>query len=540
MTDTLGIPGATPVFLEAHLKAATGEKRELIGLAVPYDEETERRDWFRGTSRMKILKAEVADGAQIFYGHDHLGNGLPIGLITSSEQADKGLKITARISETPKGEEVLTLCRDGVLTKFSIGFMEDSWHVEGEGAEGGSLLVHDLVQVFETSVVPRPQYDTAVIESVLNQQLHDRKAPPTMTDTLVKPEDVTALSTAVTSLESTVTSLGQSIETIDRKVATLGDLGNADGASSSGFLSYGEFLKAVAGNDSTAMEFLAFVGATTDDLGGHVSDAWVGDLLRELEAKRQVISFFGTSPLPAEGMGVEYGLVKPVADTTAVAEQLAQGDTLAYGKIEFDTDRAPLKTYGGWTSWARQVVDRAGPAIVEKFFRALYRRYQQTTEAAVRTTAMLAANSVEVGTTAHDLSDPDGWVDYAVDAASYLDDRGLTLDGFLVAKDVFKSVAKMRVGTEGEFFLDRSSGSVNLTGLSADLFNVPVILVPNATAGAVRGASKEAIDVWEDGKAPFRLQDSDITNLTEAMSIYGYMAHAVTDEEGITRPNDGI
>lgn len=535
MTDTL----LKPVFLEAHLKASKGEKRELIGLAVPYGEETERRDWFRGTRFMRIDKAEVAEGAQIFYGHDHLGNGLPIGLITSSEQTDKGLKITARISETPKGEEVLTLCRDGVLTKFSIGFMEDSWHVEREGDEGGSLLVHDLVNVFETSVVPRPQYDTAVIESVLNQQHTDRKAQPTMTDTLVKPEDVTALSQSVLDLGGTVTALSESIETIDRKIATLGT-SEGEGARETGFLTYGDFLKAVAGRDETAVELLGYLAATTGDLGGHISDAWVGDLLRELEAKRKVISFFGTSPLPAEGMGVEYGLVRPVADTTQVAEQVAQGDTLVYGEIEFDTDSAPVKTYGGWTSWAQQVVDRAGAAVVEKFFRALYRRYLQTTEAAVRTTAMATANAVEVGTTAHDLTDPDGWVDYAVDAASFLDDRGLTLDGFLVAKDVFKSVAKMRVGTEGEFFLDRSSGSVNLTGLSADLFNVPMILVPNATAGTVRGASAEAIDVWEDGKAPFRLQDSDITNLTQAMSVYGYMAHAVTDEEGITRPNDGI
>lgn len=532
MTDTL----VKPVFLEATLKAAQGSKRELIGLAVPYGEETDRRDYFRGTQRMRIDKAEVADGAQIFYGHDHLGNGLPIGLITASEQTEAGLKITARISETPKGDEVLTLCRDGVLTKFSIGFMENTWHVEGEGDAAGSLLVHDLVDVFETSVVPRPQYDTAVIESVLN-----RKAHPTMTDTLVRPEDVTALSETVIDLGATVTALGQSVETIDRQLATLGDQSTGANASrESGFLSYGDFLKAVAHDDSVAMEFLEFVGATTGDLGGHISDAWVGDLLRELEAKRQVISFFGTSPLPAEGMGVEYGLVKPASDTTQVGKQAAEGDVLPYGKISFATDRAPLETYGGWTSWARQIVDRAGPAIVEKFFRALYRRYQQATEAAVRTTAMNVANAVEVGTAAHDLSDPDGWVDYAVDAASYLDERGLTLDGFLVAKDVFKTVAKMRVGTEGEFFLDRSSGAVNLTGLSADVFNVPVILVPSAAAGTVRGASREAIDVWEDGRAPFRLQDADITNLTEAMSIYGYMAHAVTDEEAITRPNDGV
>lgn len=519
---------AAPVFLEVTLAAtADVEAREVSGLGVPFGEEMERMHWQTGAPRQRIDGATVREGAQLFYGHYHLAMRMPIGLVTSAEATPEGVRVTARISKTAKGDEVYTLLRDGVLSKFSIGYLEDVWHVE----ENGDLVVHDDIDVFELSVVPRPQYDTATVDTVLHQHQPTRTAPreaePHMTETLTAPaEDITALSEAV--------------DRIERQVATLSVPEAGGGTRDSGYLTYGDFLKGVARGDTEALEFLAFVGAVTGDLGGHISDAWVGDLLRELEAKRRVVSFFGTSPLPDQGMGVEYGKVKPTSDTTQVAKQAAEGDTLAYGKVAFGTDRAPLETYGGWTDWARQVVERAGSAVVEKFFRALYRKYMQTTEAAVRTTAMATANAVEVGTAAHDLATPDGWVDYAVDAVTFLDDRGLTLDGFLVASDVFKTLGKMRVGAGGDYFLDRDTGALNLKGLSADVFNVPVILVPSATAGAVRGASEEAIDVWEDGSAPFRLQDDDITNLTQAMSIYGYMAHAVTDSEGITRPNDGV
>ncbi|WP_248579891.1 hypothetical protein [Nocardioides sp. InS609-2] len=133
----------TPVYLEATLSpTGAAERREIAGLALPYGEETDRPNWLTGASRQRWDEATVLDGSQLFYGHDHLGNGLPIGLITSSEQTAEGLRITARISKTSKGDEVYTLLQDGVLTKFSVGLFEDVWHLEDDGA----LQVHDHVK----------------------------------------------------------------------------------------------------------------------------------------------------------------------------------------------------------------------------------------------------------------------------------------------------------------------------------------------------------------------------------------------------------
>lgn len=527
---------AGAAFLEVTaLKAATEDgKREVVGLAVPYDEDLERIDWFTGASRQRIAAgaAVFRDNTTIYYGHDHLAAGLPIGRVLEAEDTPEGARIRARISPTAKGEEVYTLLRDGVLERFSIGFYPVKSHLE----EGDTVLVHDEIDVFEVSIVPHPAYDTAVIDEVLAATRPATRTAPT---TQEKP----AMTEQLHASAEDVTALSEAVENLDRRIATLGQAAEGESLLAAPAASYGEFLKMAAAGEREAIAFLeqvATLAATTTDLGGHIKDAWVGDLFRAIGERRRVINFFGVSPLPAEGMGVEYGLVKATSDTTQAGKQVAEGDVLPYGKIAFGTDRAPLETFGGWSDMSRQVVERSSVAVVEKFFRALVRRYIGATEAAVRATATAQANAVEVGSAVHDLATSDGWVDYAVDAATYLDDRDLTLDGFMVSTDQFKALAKLRVGAGGDYFLDRDNGTVSVTGLTGEVLNVPVLLVPSAAAGTVRGASKEAIDVWEAGGAPFRLQDDDITNLTQAMSVYGYMAHARTDLEGITRPNDGV
>ena len=64
--------------------------------------------------------------------------------------------------------------------------------------------------------------------------------------------------------------------------------------------------------------------------------------------------------------------------------------------------------------------------------------------------------------------------------------------------------------------------------------------MPTAAAGFVRAVHSSAIRTFEDGAAPFRLQDDDITNLTKAMSVYGYLATAVEDEDAIVAPDETV
>ena len=115
--------------VEFRAKPADTGKREIEGIGVPYDTETELMPYVR--ERFAPGSVDAA-GALLFYGHDK-----PIGRITAAQDTPEGVLIRATISETSLGNDVYQLLRDGVLTKMSIGFTpgvsEDACIVEERG-----------------------------------------------------------------------------------------------------------------------------------------------------------------------------------------------------------------------------------------------------------------------------------------------------------------------------------------------------------------------------------------------------------------------
>jgi len=546
------------------------------GLALPYGEEMERMDWLTGATRQVFepdsaevhLDASGALHAPLFYGHDHLQGQLPIGGITEAKHTPEGLWIKAPVSKTPKGTEVRTLMKDGHLRHFSVGFVNVKNTLE-DADTPNPLLRHQRVEVLETSVVWNPQYETAEVGAVLSRQGHrttPRNTPQLEgTDMTQEQRDRLAALRAMTNLNQAdaaematlvlleraedgdtpatraeLHGLEAHLETLGRQMATLGQGGPAgqDGPPPCflEFQSYGHWLQAAAANDQAALEVLAYVGGVVGDLGDWVKDSWVGDLYRPLQERRRVLNLFQTRPLPASGMGVEFGRL--LSDTTQVAEQVAEGDLLAYGGIEFETDRAGLKTYGGWGEMSRQEIERSSMAIVEKFFAALLQRYARVTEAAARAYALDPAHGVELpGAVIPDLTTVNGWTDLILDAAFFLDDQGLVPEFALVDRETFKDAAKIQVGAEGDYFLNRTTGSIDVKGVSGSVYNVELIPVA-AAANTVRICAPEGMATFEASGAPFRLQDDDITHLTKAFSVYGYMALADEDHNAIVRPQE--
>lgn len=567
--SALATEGVAPQYLELtapelEILAATSteDQREVAGLALPYGEDLDRPEWFSGAVRQRFNpgSAVVRDNATLFYGHDHLTKGLPIGRVVGAEQTDAGLRLTSKISATPKGDEVYTLLRDGVLNRFSVGFYPVKAHLEDDD----TTLVHDEIDVFEVSVVPDPAFQSATVDTVLGRSPSSAPKTGAITqgDTMTPEQRARlaalraqqTLSAAEASelaqlqaLEAgegaqtfasadAVAGLTEALTTLERRIDTLGHgpAGGSDVPTVPG-ASFGEFVKMLSVGDKAAAEFLAYVGSSTADLGSLLKDSWVGERYKFVEAQRTALNFFSRSPLPADGMGVEYGI--DGTDTTQVAEQVAEGDTLAYGKITFDTDRAPLKTYGGWGEMSFQEIQRAPIAVLERFFNALLRRYAQTTEAAVNARAVAGGVALTGGVL--DMATTDGWTKFIIRAARVLKDKGYPLEGVLVGFDVFEDLAVMRDGVAADAprFLDRRTGSINVTGLSGEVFNLPIIPIETgATTDVIRAANSEAIRTYEAGGAPFRLQDDDITNLTKAASVYGYMADATEVPGALIKP----
>jgi ATP-dependent protease ClpP protease subunit len=321
---------------------------------------------------------------------------------------------------------------------------------------------------------------------------------------------------------------------VEARVASLG--APADPGPS--WPTFGAFLKDLTSGSDAAMAFYqrltasdAYTGATTADT--NTPNTWVRDAIHLINRNRRIINTFSRQPLPAEGMTLEY--LQLASNSIAVAKQVKQGDNLATGKIVLNSKSTPVETYGGYTELSRQVIDRANAAYLTTANTAMDLEYARATEQVVRDLVVGIIDAQNAGAdhpltigaaaTAYD------WLDLIVDASQLFDDRGYTLDGGLVSIDMFKKLIRledsngnslMRVWGTGT----NQVGELDLTGLRGELASVQFGILPGAAAGTVEFHNELAVTTWESAGAPFKLQDQNILNLTEAFSKYGYLAAA--------------
>lgn len=513
--------------LELRAEAEAAGKREVEGIGVPYGEVVEL---WPGLRESFAPGSVDADGALLFWRHIE-----PIGRVLEQEHRDNGWWHRSRVSETLSGEEALTLARDGVVRSFSVGFEPKEW-TETRDDDGGITITHTKVKVREVSLVPIPAYENAQLAEVRQRNERTTEAMP--------PETMTT--------EEALTDVRAQLGEYGRKLELLA----AGGASSSGaqhpalaFRTFGEYVKAAAAGDERALELhkLATRAITTPDVAVPM-DSWVGNLA-ELMAARQPIarSFILRDDLPAEGMGVEYWQLGD--DTTAVAEQALEGDDLAYGELGLTADRAPVRTFGGWSQISRQAIERTPVAMLDTVFSALALKYARAIELAVRAvftashTAALAGTANRVTMTApYGTADAGAWLDLVLDLAELMDDRGRELTGIKVSRDVFRALADVPAtdrllvvrnapaGTNG-------GGTLDVSVPEADLYGISIELVPGWTGANAAAYDRMAIRTQEAPGAPLRLQDDNVVNLTRAFSVYGYAATYLQVPGGLVAVN---
>ncbi len=288
------------------------------------------------------------------------------------------------------------------------------------------------------------------------------------------------------------------------------------------FRSYGEYVKAVAAGDLDA--YRTFTGADSAD--SIMKNAWVSDTVRIVNNGRPTFNLFSRGPLPADGMNVEYPKIN--TNTLAVGDQAAEGDVLDYGKLTLTSATEPIKTYGGYTDMSRQVVERSSINYVDTAFRAIVAKYAAATNAAAIAKVVAADDDFNQVTLASFAADD--VLEALADAAVKVNQNtGLPLEAILVGATVFKNLAKAtdaagrpllsNVGATQNTF-----GSVNPLGLTGNILGLPVVLDPALNTNSMYAWNAAALTAYESAGAPFRLNDEEITTLTNSFSVYGYLA----------------
>lgn len=104
--------------LPFEVKEVDLQKGHFTGYAAVFNNLDAWRDIILPGAFAKTLK-EHAQRVKVLWQHN---THAPIGKPISMEEDAKGLLVTAKISETTQGKDVLTLLRDGVINELSIGF----------------------------------------------------------------------------------------------------------------------------------------------------------------------------------------------------------------------------------------------------------------------------------------------------------------------------------------------------------------------------------------------------------------------------------
>jgi len=98
---------------------------------------------------------------------------LPKNLIERWPDATGGLFVHAYISETTRGNDALTLMRDGVLDELSIGYNAVKEEVKEDGPEGEAVRHLKEIKLLDVSPVPLAMNPAAIVTDVKEAKVEE-------------------------------------------------------------------------------------------------------------------------------------------------------------------------------------------------------------------------------------------------------------------------------------------------------------------------------------------------------------------------------
>jgi HK97 family phage prohead protease/HK97 family phage major capsid protein len=489
------------------------EERTISGVAVPYGQDANIGSY---TERFAPGAIRGVEDVKLFYGHAE-----PIGKVIEGRETPNGYEITAKLTEgVQRADETLALMRDGVLNKFSVGFMPV------EQTRDGNVVTRTLVDLKEVSVVPFPAYSGAEITQVREEQ---ETAPiePTPNESESEVSENTELD--VRAIQDELVEVRRMVEANVAPVAPIA-------SSFEQFRSQGEFAKALANGDEKAVELArAATSSNTYSLPG-----WVGFINNLIDLNRPSWNAFSRGALPASGLTVDYAKVS--ANTIAVGNQATENTSISDGQITIANTSVAVKTYAGKTTLSRQLVERSSTPYLDTAFQALSIAYANQTNAAV--VSAIAALDFTGKVMDMDGGTAKSVLEGIVDGAKYIKtNSGLNAEFILAGPALYKYLVTM-ADTVGRPIVRVDGGAANGESigsapapLTATVWGLPVIV--DTTLGDTVGymANSNAVRVFESAGSPVRLVDdmSGIATLSNNYAVYGYAAITVPFESAIVK-----
>lgn len=484
------------------------EERTITGIAVPYGQDANIGGMY--IERFAPGAIDSVEDVKLFYGHE-----TPIGVVVDGRDVDGGFEITAKVSETSLGNDVLTLMRDGALNKFSVGFVPVSQEKDG------STITRTKVSLKEVSVVPFPAYAGASITEV-------REETPSEPENLNESE-----SELENNIELDVRSVQDEVAELRRVVESSVAQSAPVAPEYMNYRSFGEYVQGFAKGEAAAVE-LARTASTSADT--YAAPGYIGYINKLIQSNRPSWNVWSSSVLPANGMTVEYAAI--TANTLAVGEQDPENEALSFGNLTVDNVSAAVKTYGGYTTVSKQAVLRGSVDYTGIVFDALAVAYANATNTAAK--AAIAALDFTGKVMDLDGGTAASVIEGLIDGVKYIKaNSGLNAEFILCSADSYKYFMKIADSAGRPIVNVNNDGSNTFATANNDLtgsiWGIPVVVDPTLGTGLAYLANSKALMVMESNGSGTRLTDSDVTTLTDSLSLYGFAAIAVPFESAIVK-----
>jgi len=477
------------------------EKREVAGIAVPYDTINNGEMFARDS-------VTLDPEAKLMWQHDQRE---PIGKITEGRHTEAGFEIRATISETQRGLDAITLLDDGVINKFSVGFVMRDSKVDDQR----NRIVTDAF-VREVSLVSFPWYSDANVTEV-----RENDTDPEIPDSApIKEETVEE----ITPTDSGLAEVRESIQVLEREVASITSLA----APAVDNRSAGEFMQALARGEENAVR--AYTSATTAD---SIVTPFDRDLIRIIENAAPLRQVFSTGVTPNEGMQIVFAQLKAIVDNTGT--QAAQGDDLGYYEVQLETKSVALKTIGNFVEMSIQAILRSTVDYLNTSLRgqAIALGNRLNAELIAQFQATVAARKgagVKVDVKAANATYAD-FLSAITDAAVLFAATGLPIETLVVDTATFKELMALQ-GSDGRpvLLVDGSGvnnvGSISPTGLGGQFAGIRVVAVSQLNVNKSQCAFVNSAALRQYTSASLRLESDNAINMTSAYSLGVFTAVA--------------
>ena len=490
------------------------ETREVTGLAVPYGSTADIGGVYREAFAPGAIRS--VEDVKLFWQHSE-----PIGKILEGRDTEAGFEIRAKISDTPRGNEAYTLLRDGVINKFSVGF------VPVEQTRDGDLVTRTLVDLKEVSLVSFPAFAGASVAEVREEST----VAEVVADSIRTKETNMSenMELDVRAVQDEVAEIRRELELVKTPSVSVSTEGK--------FRSQGEYAKALVTGDADAIEL--FRAATSADAA--LRPAFVGFVNSLINSGRPTLNAFSVNALPSTGLTIEYAKVN--TNTIAVGKQTTENTALSEGAVALSTVSVSVNTYGGFTKISKQAIERSTVNYLDVAFQAMSLAYAKKMN--TEFIAVLAALTWTGKTFDLSALTAAAVMGGIADGAAYIyNATGLSPEFIVAGVTAYKRLVSI-VDTAGRPVVqqvgtgDNIIGLANIPGLKGSILGLPIVVDPALEAKTAYLASSQALTTYESAGTPTRLSVSDPTTLTDTYSVYGYAAFAVPFEGAIVKLNTG-